>query len=135
MNSLQHTLHKKLKCFKLYLLSKNSPPSKLEKVYFNQLILKIHFAQNKKNHILKKIRRNRWKKAIAKFEDDLDEGVNAWLNEQEFHNNYGMSRLSFWKIYNSIKNHKIFKKKTNRSQSISSKISINDSVIIPKNRR
>ena len=41
----------------------------------------------------------------------LSGGERAYLNEEEFKNEYGMSRSSFHKLHDLIKGHEVFKKK------------------------
>ena len=46
----------------------------------------------------------------------LRSGVGSFLNEEEFKNEYGMSRTSFNRLYNLIKDHRVFQ--NNRSQGV-----------------
>jgi hypothetical protein len=52
------------------------------------------------------------------FKEDLLESSNrwCWLNDFEFKLKYGMLRVSFWKLHDLIKGHKVFRVKGTKQQ-------------------
>ena len=55
--------------------------------------------------------RYRQGEAEKHFAADLDASEGSWLNDTEFKKKYAMTRESFWKLHQMIKNHPVFQKK------------------------
>ena len=60
------------------------------------------------------------------FKEDLLESSNrqCWLNESEFRLKYGMLRVSFWKLHELIKGHKVFRVKGTKRQQMPSEFQL-----------
>ena len=49
----------------------------------------------------------------AFLEETKKDGSRTYFNHAEFKNEYGMSRVAFWRLHNMIHRHPVFKSKTN----------------------